>query len=56
MEHKKYYLPIQTPDGMVKLEINHTVVNRDDEDMQVTLSTTIQGKNCFFKRKQPKKR
>ena len=48
MEHKKYYLPIQTPDGMVKLEINHTVVNRDDEDMQVTLSTTIQGKNCFY--------
>ena len=48
MEHKKYYLPVQTPDGMVKLEINHTVVNRDDEDMQVTLSTTIQGKNCFY--------
>ena len=47
MEHKKYYLPIQTPDGMVKLEINHNVVKRDDEDMRVTLSTTIQEKPYF---------
>ena len=48
MEHKTYYLPIETPDGIVKLEINHTVVNSGDEDMIVTLSTTIQGKNCFY--------
>ena len=40
MEQKKYYLPIETPDGKVKLEINHNVVKRDDEDMRVTLSTT----------------
>ena len=48
MEQKKYYLPIETPDGKVKLEINHNVVKRDDEDMRVTLSTTIQEKNYFY--------
>ena len=47
MEHKTYYLPIATPDGIVRLEINHTVVNRDDEDMSVTLATTIHGETRF---------
>ena len=56
MEQKKYYLPIETPDGMFKLEINHHVVNRDADDMRVTLSTTIQEKTVFIKQKQPKKR
>lgn len=48
MEHKTYYLPIDTPDGIVSLEINHTMSNRDDEDMSVTLSTTICGEICFY--------
>ena len=48
MEQKKYYLPIDTPDGIVSLEINHTVLNREDENMSVTLSTTICGEICFY--------
>ena len=48
MEHTTYYLLIGTPDGMVRLEIHHTVVNKDDEDMRVTLSTTIHGENYFY--------
>lgn len=43
MENKIYCLPIKTQDGIIKLEINHTVVNKDDENMSVTISTTIQG-------------
>ncbi len=43
MEQKNYYLPIETPNGIIKLEINHTVVNKGDEDMSVTISTTIKG-------------
>ena len=43
MEQKIYYIPIKTPDGTIKLEINHIVVNKDDEDIRVTISTTIQG-------------
>ncbi|MBR2860253.1 MAG: hypothetical protein IKB86_00205 [Clostridia bacterium] len=43
MENKIYYLPIETPNGIVNLEINHTMVNNDEADMSVTLSTTIKG-------------
>ncbi|MBR0536280.1 MAG: hypothetical protein IIX14_07890 [Clostridia bacterium] len=43
MENKTYSLPIKTPDGIIKLKINHTVVNKDDENMSVIISTTIQG-------------
>ena len=43
MEQKIYYLPIETPNGIFKLEINHTVVNKDDEDMSVTISAIIKG-------------
>ena len=48
MESKIYCLSIKTPNGIVKLEINHTVVNKDDEDMSVTLSTTIQGETRSY--------
>lgn len=48
MENKVYCLPIKTPDGIIKLEINHTVVNKDAENMSVTLSTTIQGKTRSY--------
>lgn len=30
MENKIYCLPIKTPDGIIKLEINHTVVNKSE--------------------------
>ena len=42
MENKIYYLPIKTPDGIIELEINHVAANRDDENMNVTISTIIQ--------------
>lgn len=48
MENEIYCLPIQTPDGIIKLEINRTVVNKDDENMSVTVSTTVRGKNHFY--------
>lgn len=48
MELKTYYLPIDTTDGMVVLEINQTVVNKDDEDMRVILSTIIQGETYIY--------
>ena len=48
MESKIYCLPIKTPDGIVNLEINHTVVDKDDDDMSVTLSTTIQGESLSY--------
>ena len=48
MENKVYCLPIKTPDGIIKLEINHTVINKDDENMSVTLSTTIQGETRSY--------
>ena len=50
MESKIYCLPIKTPDGIVNLEINHTVVDKDDDDMSVTLSTTIQGETRSLQR------
>ncbi len=42
MENKIYCLPIKTPDGIIELEINHVAANRDDENMNVTISTIIQ--------------
>lgn len=39
MENKTYSLLIKTPDGIIKLKINHTVINKDDENMSVI--------NCF---------
>lgn len=48
MENKIYYLPIKTPNRIVKLEINHTVVNKDDENMSVTISTIVQEENHSY--------
>jgi len=42
MENKIYFLPIETPDGVTELEVFHSVKNQDEEDMAVTISTTIQ--------------
>ena len=48
MERNTYYLPIETPNGMVRLKINHTVENRDDEEMIVTISTKIHSEDYFY--------
>ena len=48
MEDKIYHLPIETPDGIVELEISHKVVSKDDEDMRVTVSTTIDGNTSSY--------
>ena len=47
MEQRTYDLPIETPDGMIKLRIDHVVVKRDDE-IHVTLTTVIQGKSLSY--------
>lgn len=48
MKQKIYYLPIKTPDGIVELEINHIIINKDEDNMKVTISTTIQGKKHTY--------
>ncbi len=48
MENKIYYLPIKTPNRIVKLEIHHTVANKDDENMSVTISTIVQEENHSY--------
>ena len=46
---KKYYLEVEAPNEIVKLEINHSVTNKENENIQVILSTKIQGKENTFK-------
>ncbi len=48
MENKIYCLPIKTPNRIVELEIHHTVVNKDDENMSVTISTIVQEENHSY--------
>lgn len=48
MERKKYCLLIESPNGITELVISHTVVYKDEEDMKVIISTTIQGKICSY--------
>ena len=42
MGSKTYYLSVETTDGVDKLKVRHVVENQDEEDMAVTISTTIQ--------------
>ena len=42
MVSKAYYLSVETPEGLAKLKVCHAVENQDEEDMAVTISTTIQ--------------
>ena len=42
MGSKTYYLSVETTDGVDKLKVRHVVENQDEEDMSVTISTTIQ--------------
>ena len=47
MEEKTYYLPVETPDGIIELKIDRDFWENDD-DMKVTLSTTIQGSTINY--------
>ena len=47
MEEKTYYLPVETPDGIIELKVARGVWQNDD-DMRVTLSTTIQGNTINY--------
>ncbi len=44
MKQQTYTLPIVTPDGIVSLEVIHTVLHPNEEDMRVTLCAVIHGK------------
>jgi len=48
MENKTYFLSVETPDGVTELEIYHTVENQNDEDMTVSILTTIQDEKVVF--------
>ncbi len=48
MGSKTYYLSVETTDGIAKLKLCHTVENQNEEDMSVTISTTIQGETVVF--------
>lgn len=49
MKQKRYCLLIESPNGINELDINHTVVHKDEKDMEVTISTTIQGEMYSYK-------
>jgi len=48
MGNKSYPLSVKTADGDVELIVCHSVENQDEENMLVTISTTIQGKSVVF--------
>lgn len=41
--NKIYYLPVETPEGMIELEVAHKVVHKDDDGMRVNLLMAIRG-------------
>ena len=48
MEMKTYSLSVFTPEGTITLEVCQMVMNQDEENINVTLSTTIQGKSRLY--------
>lgn len=48
MESKTYFLSVETPNGIVELEVYHAVVNQDEEDVTVTISTTVQDEKVVL--------
>lgn len=48
MEYKKYSLLVESPQGIIELVIDHTVVYKDEEAIKVIISTTIQGKEFSY--------
>jgi len=49
MGSKTYYLSVETTDGVAKLKVCHAVENQDEEDMSVTISTTIQNERVVLR-------
>ena len=45
---KTYLLPVETPDGRVELEIQHSVENLNEPDMHVKLTVNIQETEMAF--------
>lgn len=48
MKSKAYYLSVEIPNTVAKLEICHAVMNQDEGDMTVTISTTIQDERAIL--------
>lgn len=50
MEEKftTYTLPINTPDGVINLSIQHKVVDENDENMRTTISVIVQEREICF--------
>jgi len=48
MVSKAYYLSVETPEGLAKLKVCHAVENQDEEDMAVTISTTIRDERVIL--------
>jgi len=42
-EEKNFSLPIETPDGLINLEVKHTTLPQGNENVKVTLSAMVQG-------------
>ena len=49
MGSETYYLSVETTDGVAKLKVCHAVENQDEEDMSVTISTTIQDERVVLR-------
>lgn len=43
IEEKIYYLPVETTEGEIALEVKHTIIPYDDKNVRVTLSAMVQG-------------
>ena len=43
-----YTLTISTPNGVIDVPIQHRVVNENDDNMQTTISVTIEGHEMRF--------
>ena len=43
-----YTLTISTPNGVIDIPIRHRVVNKNDDNMQTTISLTIEGREMCF--------
>lgn len=43
IEENVFYLPVKTTEGLVNLEVKHTIIPQDDENVSVILSTMVQG-------------
>lgn len=47
-KHNIYTLTITTPNGVIEIPIQHRAANANDDNMQITIVVTIQGKKMCF--------